>query len=283
MLFRRTVATLLVVACVTCTATTPIAPRQFRKGDRVVVVGDSITHGRRYHAFVYLFYATRLPDSPFSMYNCGISGDSADGAVSRLQWDILPNKPTVATIMLGMNDVSHGLYAPDKAGEAVEKQRRDRIESHITNMKHLADALREAGADLMFITPSIYDQTATLATESLIGVNDALGTCGRRMTKLAPAYNAGVIDFHGPMGDINTRIQKQDPTRTIVGKDRVHPGDPGQFVMAYLMLKAQGLPGTVAEMTIDARNAKILASANCEITELQAQPDGITMTCLEHA
>ena len=82
---------------------------QFKKGDTVAVIGDSITHGGRYHAFIYLFYATRFPDREIKMYNCGISGDSAAGACRRFEWDIAVHKPTAATVLLGMNDVGRSL------------------------------------------------------------------------------------------------------------------------------------------------------------------------------
>ena len=52
---------------------------KFEKGDRVVFIGDSITHGGSYHPNIYLFYATRFPDAQFAAYNCGIAGDTAPG------------------------------------------------------------------------------------------------------------------------------------------------------------------------------------------------------------
>jgi len=64
------------------------APRMFHKGDVWAAVGDSITHSRRYHSFIYLYYLTRFPDQPFELVNCGVSGDSAGGGVQRFSWDI---------------------------------------------------------------------------------------------------------------------------------------------------------------------------------------------------
>jgi len=46
-------------------------PRQFKTGDSLCMVGDSITHGGSYHKYIYLFYATRFPDAKFDIYNCG--------------------------------------------------------------------------------------------------------------------------------------------------------------------------------------------------------------------
>ena len=96
-------------------------PEPFQKGDTVSIVGDSITHGGRYHAFMYLFYATRFPDREVRLINAGISGDSAIGACRRLEWDILGCKPTAATVMLGMNDIGRTSYGKDKTDDKSRK------------------------------------------------------------------------------------------------------------------------------------------------------------------
>lgn len=255
----------------------------FRKGDVWVAIGDSITHGRRYHQFIYLFHATRCPDQEFKAYNCGISGDSTGGAVRRFEWDIAPHQPTVTTIMLGMNDVGRGNYAPGKTGEAIEKRRAASIAGHLANMKKLSEKLRALGCRIIYITPSIYDQTGELKAPNCFGVNDALGTCGQRVRELAPEFGAAVIDLHGPMTALNAAYQAEDKARTIVGQDRVHPADFGQFIMAYYILKGQGVSGTVAEFAIDAASGHINKALNCNVAEVRVNPDAITFTCLENA
>ncbi|MBT3376283.1 MAG: SGNH/GDSL hydrolase family protein [Lentisphaerae bacterium] len=255
----------------------------FRKGDIWVAIGDSITHGRRYHQFIYLFNATRYPDREIKAYNCGISGDSASGAVRRFDWDIAPHKPTVATIMLGMNDVGRGNYGVDKTGEAIEKRRTGAISGHVANMRKLSEKLKAIGCRIIYITPSIYDQTGDLKAANCFGVNDALGTCGQRVGKLAPEFKAGVVDLHGPMTALNAEYQAEDKTRTIVGQDRVHPADFGQFIMAYYILKGQGVSGTVAEFAVDAQSKQVGRELNCKVTSVNVTAEGVTFACLENA
>jgi len=258
-------------------------PRRFRKGDVWVAVGDSITHSRRYHSFIYLYYATRFPEARFEMVNCGVSGDSAAGAVRRFSWDIEPHKPTVATVMLGMNDVGRGNYGKDKTDPKLVARRQGSIDGHMRSMDKLSELLRGLGADIIYLTPSIYDQTAEIARYNNFGVNDALGTCGKRVAaELAPKYKAGVADLHGPMTALNAAYQAKDKTKTLVGGDRVHPGDMGQFLMAYFFLKAQQVPAVVAEMSLDA-SGKILASDNCTVSEARAAAGTVSFTCLEKA
>lgn len=265
-----------------CVSAQPV-PRRFRQGDVWVAVGDSITHSRRYHSFVYLYYLTRFPEQRFELINCGVSGDSAAGAVRRFPWDIAPHQPTVATIMLGMNDVGRGNYGRDRTDPASLERRQAAIENHVRNMDRLSDMLRELDCDLIYLTPSIYDQTAEVASENFFGVNDGLAFCGQRVAaELAPRHAAGVADIHGPMTALNAAYQAEDNTRTLVGADRVHPGDLGQFLMAYLFLKAQQVPSLVADVAVDT-GGWVLASDNCAVTDLQAGPGQVSFTYLAEA
>lgn len=83
-------------------------PLRFENGDVVALIGDSITRGGLYHSFIQLFYATRYPEMRPSFFNAGRSGDAAPRTLKRLGWDVLERKPTVATVMLGMNDMGGG-------------------------------------------------------------------------------------------------------------------------------------------------------------------------------
>jgi lysophospholipase L1-like esterase len=250
---------------------------QFRTGDRWCAIGDSITHSGLYTHYVYLFYATRFPDRAIDFFNCGTAGDMAKGGVARLQKDILRHQPTVATIMFGMNDVRRGFYsskfdAPDK-----QAQRDAAIEVYAANMKKLAEKLQAAGVRLIFITPSIFDDTAEIPGEKNFGVNAALGRCAEIDRQLANELKSPLIDFYNPMGKLNLEQQKLNPQFTLVGPDRIHPKETGSFVMAYLFLKAQGVPKSVADIVEDAAG-KSEVSFSC--TE-NALPFPIPPECAE--
>lgn len=55
----------------------------FKDGETVCFLGDSITHGGRFHSFVYDYYLTRFPERTIRFVNAGVSGDSAGGALGR--------------------------------------------------------------------------------------------------------------------------------------------------------------------------------------------------------
>ncbi|MBT7303066.1 MAG: SGNH/GDSL hydrolase family protein [Victivallales bacterium] len=276
-------AFLALIAVTSIATAAPADLKPFADGDTVCWVGDSITHGGKYHSYVYLYYATRFPERKIEFVNCGISGDSAAGGLARVQYDVLVHKPTVATIMMGMNDVGRGLYGKENPDAANLKRRQDALKRHADSMTKLTAALVKAGAKPIFILPSIYDETSTMAKTNLFGVNGALGICAKGATQLAEANQAGVVDFWGEMNRLNAQVQKADPKATIVGGDRVHPGSFGHFLMAYTFLEAQNVPPIVSRMGLDATGGKAVQQGNCAITDVKQTDTGLRFTCLEKA
>jgi hypothetical protein len=260
---------------------------QFQPGDTVCWVGDSITHGGTYHAMVELFYATRFPDRAVRYYNAGISGDRASGIMSdekyRLNEDILSHKPTVSTIMLGMNDVNRSDYGPDKTGPEIEAKHQQTLDLYAENMRKLMDALVKIGSRLILIEPSIYDETTAMpgAAASNTGSNGALGKCSLQIEQWAKEYHAGTVNFYGVMNEINLREQKKDPNFTLIGKDRIHPGPVGHFVMAYTFLKAQGMPQQVAVVRVRAKAQKPGDLVNAEVKNIRRSSLGVEFDALE--
>ena len=262
----------------------------FQSGDVVCFVGDSITHGGTYHSIVTLFYATRFPDRTLTTFNCGIGGDRASGIMSdekyRLNVDILAHRPSAATIMLGMNDVGHTDYRGVTLSPEVEARRQASLAKYEENMQKLIRTLQGAGAKLTLITPSIYDEATRLPTASpavSVGGNAALGVFAEKVRGWSRQYQTGLVDFDRAMNVINLREQQKDPSFTIVGPDRVHPGPVGHFVMGYIFLKAQGLAGVVAKIGVDAKQGRTSGAVNCVIEGVKAGPAGVNFTCTEKA
>lgn len=282
--FRSLILAMLVVAAAPPALVRAAgSPEPFRDGDRVAVIGDSITQSRRTHSYIWNYYVTRFPDRRVFFGNCGISGDSASGAVRRFDWDIAIHKPTVATIMLGMNDVGRGHYGKDKTSEADRKRQQDALDRYGENMIALSEKLKAIGARIVYITPSIYDQTGTQKREDNYGVNDALGKCGEIVRELADKFGGTVVDLHGPMTRINAEGQAKNPDFSIIGPDRIHPGDIGQFIMAALFLEQQGLPALVSKTVVDAASGKAVSVERAALSNLKATPQGVEFDLIEES
>src|SRR5579875_3541055 len=84
-------------------------------GDRVVFYGDSITEQRYYPVAIETYVRTRFPNLQVKFVDSAVGGARVTGNWASssedesLERDVFPFKPTVVTIMLGMND---GMYRP---------------------------------------------------------------------------------------------------------------------------------------------------------------------------
>ena len=252
----------------------------FEDGERVCFIGDSITHGDRgrgdYHEFIYLYYLTRFPDRKITIFDRGISGDTSWGTVRRFDDDIAPCKPTVSTIMLGMNDVSRGLYGSSPTCSPEVQAKRDaKLKLYREHMAKLCEKLTAAGSRLVLFTPSPFDQISrSKGAEHLIParprVNDGLVTMAGYCNDMAERYGAALVDMNTGMLQVLERQHAVDPTYSFYAKYRVHPNLHGHFVMAYLFLKAQNAPAVVSTVKIDAVARKVLEQANCTVADLAA-------------
>ncbi len=270
----------VILSCVLPSASAQTV-RQFQDGDRVAFVGDSITHAGMYHSYVYLYYLTRFPEREVRIWNKGISGEKAWHVLHRFDEDVAVVKPNVSTVMLGMNDVGRWLYGPDKTDMATQQKFLDTYYSDMTKLLGKLDAI---GSEVVFITPTIYDQTAELEGKNEVGVNDALGKCANFVKTTAASRGQGYVDFYDSMSAINAEIQQDDPSATIIGLDRVHPHvDLGHFIMGYQFLKAQAVPKFVSKMVLDAKSGVVKDSENAAVTELQVAVDSVRFTALEGA
>src|SRR5512142_1141112 len=102
----------LVLLGLTALALAQESPFYLKDGDRVLFYGDSITDQRLYTTFTESFVVTRFPKLSVTFVHSGWGGDRVTGGGGgpidlRLQRDVIAYKPTVMTIMLGMNDGSY--------------------------------------------------------------------------------------------------------------------------------------------------------------------------------
>jgi lysophospholipase L1-like esterase len=257
----------------------------FKDGDRVCFVGNSITNNSLFYNFVNLFYATRYPEQKVTFINCGISGDVTQGVLNRMDSDILVHNPTVSVLMIGMNDVSRGLYAKSRQNEpGIEDKRKQVLDVYRRNLEIIVPKLLENGRKLILQKPSIYDQTADLPAENFIGVNDALKICADYTQILADKYHLPVVDYWTILSDVNKSIQKKNPTGTIIGPDRVHPAGPGHLIMAYEFLKSTGAAEFVSKVSVTRSTKKSnRQSIGCRLSNIDFNKSRIQFSVLENS
>lgn len=242
-----------------------------KSGDRVVFYGDSITEQRLYTSYVETFLVTRLPKLDLRFVHSGVGGDRVGGGWAgpidlRLDRDVIAYKPTVMTVMLGMNDASYQPY------------KEETFSTYATGYRHLLEKTKSAlpGIRFTLIEPSPFDDV-TRAPGWEGGYNGVLARYGQYVKELASQQGASVADLNTPVVAMLTKAKEADATgaQKII-PDRVHPGDAGHLIMAEALLKAWNAPGQVASVEIDANGKKVVKAENAKVASLTQNGETLT-------
>ena len=85
-------------------------PLLLQTGDRLAIVGDSITEQKMYSRIMETYLTVCVPQLKITVRQVGWSGETAEGFRKRMESDCLRFKPTVATFAYGMNDSKYRPY-----------------------------------------------------------------------------------------------------------------------------------------------------------------------------
>src|SRR5689334_4391751 len=203
----------------------------FKDGDVVVMIGDSITEQHLYSNYVEMWTVTRFPNWKLTFRNTGIGGDTSTGGNGRFKRDVLRYKPTAMTVDFGMND---GGYQPFN---------QPRFATYVKGLEGMAEQAKKAGIRVAWCTPQPLDTAEPGATEPS-AYNKTLEKYGDLGVKqIAEKYQSLFVDQFHPYLDVlnKARGSMKQYTRITAG-DAVHPGPPGQALMAASILKGLSLP-----------------------------------------
>ena len=244
-----------------------------RTGDRVVFLGDSITAlGGGPDGYVSLVAAAitlRCPEMDIEyLANAGVPGDTAPGALKRLQTDVLDQKPTFVTICFGMNDARAAPH-DDKT-----------YDTFMTGMTGLVSALKSANIRVALITSSPVDPDRAKAwfkqVEDARACNVMLGRMAGGLKALAARESLPFCDVLTPMLDVQERAKKADPAFTLA-PDGIHPNALGNTLMAYGILKGLQVTNPPATLTIDAAHGTVMAD-RCTASNLHITTETVSFT-----
>ncbi len=233
-------------------------------GDRVVFYGDSITDQRLYTTFVESYVVTRFPNMNVSFTHSGWGGDRVTGGGGgpidqRLQRDVIPYKPTVVTIMLGMND---GGYKPFD---------QTTFDTFSNGYQHIIESIQKAdpGVRITLIKPSPFDDV-TQQPKFEGGYNAVLVRYGDYLHELAARDHADFADLNTPVvADLKRAMQNDPALAPKLIPDRVHPGPAGHLLMAAALLHDWHAPAIVTSVEIDARSGRLVNAQNTTVTNVK--------------
>jgi lysophospholipase L1-like esterase len=257
----------LAVAALIIATVVSAAPEAFylKNGDRVVFYGDSITDQRLYTTFVESYVVTRFPKLNVTFIHSGWGGDRVTGGGGgkidlRLNRDVISYKPTVVTVMLGMNDGSYRAYEQPL------------FDTYSSGYEHIVTTLKSAlpGLRMTLIQPSPYDDVTRPATFEE-GYNSVLVRYGQFIQQLAQKQHLDVADMNTPVVAMLEKAKKEDAAlaQQII-PDRVHPGPAGHLIMAQGLLEAWHAPPLVTSVEVDAAGKHVVRAEKTEVKDLAA-------------
>jgi lysophospholipase L1-like esterase len=238
---------LLLALAVAWSGSTAEAQTPVGAGDRVAIVGDSITEQKLYSKYMecYLLACSGIPDLQVMQF--GWSGEQAAGFAARLENDLQYFRPTVVTLCYGMND---GRYQPynEEIGSNYEN-----------NMRNVLKKLEAFGVTTIVVgSPGAVDTDFFRPGQMMgdrpahVAYNDNLAHLRDIDKKLASEAKQRFADVHAAMYDTMEKAKEERGNKyDVCGGDGFHPGPNGQLVMAYAFLKGLGLDGNIGEVTID--------------------------------
>jgi lysophospholipase L1-like esterase len=233
----------------------PPGPLLLQTGDRLAIVGDSITEQKKYSRIMETYLTVCVPDLKITVRQAGWGGETAEGFRKRMESDCLRFKPTVATFSYGMNDSKYRPY-DDLNGQW-----------YASNYTAIVQAFKAAGARVVVGSPGSLGtlQKAGLAGGTLDERN--LNLCAMRDMDLRLAQSEGVrfADVFWPMlqaaHEAEGRYGTTNQPFGLPGpRDGLHPEFAGHLVMARSYLRAMGLDGDIGAFTVD------LAAGHAEAT-----------------
>lgn len=238
---------------------------KLKAGDRFIFIGDSITHQCLYTQYVENFFYIRYPHLGIKFRNAGVSGDRARNALDRFDEDIAAFKPTVATILLGMNDGSYKDFD------------RNIFDTYTKDMTELFNKLDAINCRVVLMSPTMFDHQAwdKITKEKpdyakgrvVTGYNAVLAYYGKWLQQTALERGYQFVDMYSPLNLITVQERKKDPAYTLIA-DAIHPGPHGQYVMAKALLEQTG----EAPLSVEADPTNLTHIGNVPVRSINGQP-----------
>jgi lysophospholipase L1-like esterase len=212
-------------------------------GDRLAIIGDSITEQRIYSRMLETYLTVCVPQLKITTRQYGWSGETAEGFLYRMTNDCLRFQPTVATLCYGMNDHHYRVY-DEKNGLWYS----NRYSSVVESLKAVGSRVVLGSAGCVGKVPP----WAQNNNASMDDMNIDLGRFRNIDIDIAAKDQVVFADVFWPLLKEGFEArQKYGQDFCLSGKDGVHPREAGHIIMAYAFLKAMGLDGNIGTFTVD--------------------------------
>ncbi|NOJ71822.1 SGNH/GDSL hydrolase family protein [Paenibacillus alvei] len=204
-------------------------------GDKVVVIGDSITDcerarpygeglfGANGKGYVSLFDAlvqTEHPEMEIRIVNMGVSGNTVVDLESRWETDVEELEPDVLVICIGINDVWRQFDMPYMSEQHVGSER------YSDTYTHLIERSKPNVREIILMTPFYIEPNKEDA------MRQTMDEYGRIVNDLANVHGAVLVDTQQVMDNLLKHFYP-----AALAWDRVHPSIVGHMALAKALYK----------------------------------------------
>jgi len=228
-----------------------VADPALQQDDLVAICGDSITEQKQYSVFIEDYLVMCQPAAGLRAHQYGWGGETSWGFAGRMDNDVAPFKPTVATTCYGMNDGGYSPMSDDKA-----KRYRDA-------QTLIVQKFKAAGVRVIVVgSPGAVDTDTFRGNPELAMMYNQTLAAERDIAKsVAAAEGVLFANVYDPMiAAMGPAKAKYGHGYHVAGGDGVHPSANGHLIMAYAFLKALGCDGQVGKLTVDLGTGKATGS-----------------------
>ena len=162
--------------------------------------------------------------------NCGISGASVPTILRFFDEDILPFRPTHATIMLGVNDSWRDLLGSPRTEER-DNRLAFAFREYKKNLEKLCNLLKDHGVKVILCTPCPFAEHAVNGAYK--GGHALMLYYAEYVRKLTKKLNLDLIDVHA-------RISELYLDEKLFGTDPVHPIDASDISARNFQTSSSG-------------------------------------------
>ncbi len=211
-----------------------------KAGQRLAIVGDSITEQKLYSRYIELYLLCCQPQLKARVMQFGWGGERASGFLRRMENDLGQFAPEFVTTCYGMNDGSYRAYT-EEIGKAYGDP-----------MREIVTRLKEAGATVVVGSPGVVDSTYFKRDTAASVYNDNLAQLRDIAREIAKEHGMPFANVHDTMMGAMVKAKAElGDAYDVGGRDGVHPRPNGHLAMAHAFLKALGFDGDLGNISID--------------------------------
>ncbi len=166
-----------------------ILNEEYALKNQTVLLGDSITDFFNWYELFYDF----SKNSGQAVYNRGISGDTTDRLLERLQENVLNIEPKNIVLLIGTNDIGRGLP----------------LSMSVENVSKIIENTKKACPDINFILQAVYPINRGMRDKFEKRSNEKIELMNKEFLELSKKYGCTWLDITDKLKDKTGNLKKE--------------------------------------------------------------------------